>query len=207
LGAEIKESKIITPRRIWRWSRFILIKWNYEKPLATDDGFLCFIPKVNLNDIQVKALLAYLNSSFNQYYIETEGIKAGGGAGGIDIAQAERMPVLDTRKLSDEEVRKLANLFDKLEAKAGEIGGATEREQIEQLKPIIHEIDREIGKILELPDLEVYAIQNAVDQLVKRRIAGAGEVRRHAIRGEEEIPELEEFNELENRPQTTLDSF
>ena len=156
---------------------------------------------------QLKVLLAYLNSSFAQFYVETEGRYIALGPIGLEISQAERMPVLDPRKLSEKEIKGLADLFDKLEVKAREIEGATEREQIEQLKPIIHEIDREIGKILELPDLEVYAIQNAVDQLVKRRIAGAGEVRRHAIRGEEEIPELEEFNELENRHQATLDSF
>jgi len=150
--------------------------------------------------------LAYLNSSFTQFYVETEGRKSGGGALGLEISQAERMPVLDPRKLSHEEIKRLADLFDKLEAKAREIGGATERRQIEHLKPIIHEIDREIGGILGLSDLEVYAIQNAVNQLIERRIAGAGEVRRHAIRGEEEIPELEESKD-DNSNQTTLTGF
>ena len=118
------------------------------------------------------------------------------------------MPVLDPRKLKNEEIKRLANLFDKLEAKAREIGGATERRQIELLKPIIHEIDREIGKILGLSDFEVYAIQNAVDQMVERRIAGVRETRRHAIRGEEEIPELEETNEeVSGDNQATLTEF
>lgn len=199
----VKPAQILAVYQAWYKTRFALC----EFPVATYHAILCFFPKVELTKDQLKALLAYLNSSFAQFYVETEGRKSGGGIIALEISQAERMPVLDPRKLSDEEIRRLAELFDKLEVKAREIGGATEREQIEQLKPIIHEIDREIGKILELPDLEVYAIQNAVDQLVKRRIAGAGEVRRHAIRGEEEIPELEEFNELENRHQTTLDSF
>ena len=168
---------------------------------------ICLYPKVKLTNNQIKAILAYLNSSFIQFYIETEGRKSGGGVIALEISQAERMPVLDLRKISEEEIKGLADLFDKLEVKAREIGGATEREQIEQLKPIIHEIDREIGKILELPDLEIYAIQSAVDQLIERRIAGAGDVTRHAIRGEEEIPELEESDKPENGHQTTIDSF
>jgi len=51
--------------------------------------------------------------------------------------------------------------------------------------------------------LEIYAIQSAVDQLIERRISGAEDVTR--IRGEEEIHELEEYNE--NGNQTTIDSF
>ena len=204
---EVKPAQIVGIYESRYKSRFILLEGYCNKPMAIFHRMICLYPKEKLTNNQIKAILAYLNSSFAQFYVETEGRYIALGPIGLEISQAERMPVLDPRKLSEKEIKGLADLFDKLEVKAREIGGATEREQIEQLKPIIHEIDREIGKILELPDLEVYAIQNAVDQLVKRRIAGAGEVKRHAIRGEEEIPELEEFNELENRHQATLDSF
>jgi hypothetical protein len=200
----VKPAQILAVYQAWYKTRFALC----EFPVATYHAILCFFPKVELTKDQLKALLAYLNSSFAQFYVETEGRKSGGGIIALEISQAERMPVLDPRKLNDDEVKRLAELFDKLESKAREIGGATERDQIEQLKPIIHEIDREIGKILGLSDLEVYAVQNAVDQLIERRIAGAGEVRRHAIRGEEEIPELEESDEeISNSNQTTLTEF
>ncbi|RLG01980.1 MAG: hypothetical protein DRN49_00165 [Thaumarchaeota archaeon] len=195
-----KPAVILTTYYTWHKTRFVLCNF----PVVVDPDILCFFQKVELTKEQLKALLAYLSSSFTQFYVETEGRKSGGGALGLEISQAERMPVLDPRKLSDEEIKKLANLFDKLEAKAREIGGATERRQIDQLRPIIHEIDREIGKIPELPDFEVYAIQNAVDQMVERRIAGAGEVTRHAIRGDEEIPELEEKSDDENEDQKQL---
>lgn len=116
--------------------------------------------------------------------------------------------VLDPRKLDDEEVESLANLFDKLKAKARGIGGATEKKQIEELKPIIHEIDREIGKILRLSDLDVYEIQNAMEQLIKRRAASSEKVKRHIIKGEEEIPELKKpIDEQKDKAQLTLDSF
>ena len=179
-----------------------------EFPVATYHAILCFFPKVELTKEQLKVLLAYLNSSFAQFYVETEGRYIALGPIGLEISQAERMPVLDPRKLSHKEIKRLANLFDKLEAKAREIGGATERGQIELLKPIIHKIDREIEKILRLSDLEVYAIQNAVDQMVERRVSGAREIRRHTITGEEEIPDLEENESDEiNDSQTVLDMF
>ena len=117
------------------------------------------------------------------------------------------MSVLDPRKLSDDEIKRLSYLFDKLESKAREIGGASEKGQIEQLKPIIHEIDREIAKILNIPDLEVHYIQNTVEQLINRRISATGEVRRGAIRGEEEIIELEPEESNEDESQTALNDF
>jgi len=204
---EVKPAQIVGIYESWHKSRFFLLEWSCNRPLAIFHRMICLYPKKKQTNDEIKAILAYLNSSFTQFYIETEGRKSGGGVIALEVSQAEKMPVLDPRKLSDEEVRRLADLFDKLEAKAREIGGATEREQIVELKPIIHEIDREIGKILGLSDLDVYGIQNAVDQLIERRIAGAREVRRHTIRGEEEIPELEESDKPENRHQTTLDSF
>jgi len=52
----------------------------------------------------------------------------------------------------------LAQKFDKLEAEARKIGGASEKEQVERLKSKIYEIDRLIGKILGLNDEKVEAI-------------------------------------------------
>jgi len=195
----VKPAKILAVYQAWYKTRFVLC----EFPVATYHAILCFIPKIELKKDQLKALLAYLNSSFAQFYVETEGRRSGGGIIALEISQAERMPVLDPRKLSKEEIDKLAKLFDKLEAKARAIGGASEREQIERLKPIIYEIDKEIGKILGLSEFEVYEIERSVEQLIERRIAGAGGVRRSAIRGEE----VETNEERENNNQATLDEW
>jgi len=204
---KVKPAQIIGVYEGWHRCRFILINWSFDKPLAVFHRMLCLYPKHELNELQIKALLSYLNSSFSQFYIETEGRKSGGGVIALETSQAERMPVLDPRKLSDEEVKVLASLFDKLESKAREIGGATTKEQIEQLKPIINEIDRVIGYILGLSDFEIYEIQNTVDKLIERRIAGVRDVKRSAIRGEEEIPELENHENKPSNNQATLSDF
>ncbi|MCS7384835.1 MAG: N-6 DNA methylase, partial [archaeon GB-1867-097] len=121
----VKPAQILAVYQAWYKTRFALC----EFPVATYHAILCFFPKVELTKDQLKALLAYLNSSFAQFYVETEGRKSGGGIIALEISQAERMSVLDPRKLSEEEIKGLADLFDKLEVKAREIGGATEREQ------------------------------------------------------------------------------
>jgi len=200
----VKPAQILAIRQARYKTRFALC----EFPVVTYDAILRFFPKVELTREQLKTLLAYFNSSFTQFYIEIEGRYIALGPIALEISQAERMPVLDPRKLSDEEVERLSTLFDRLESKAREIGGATKREQIEELKPVIHEIDREIGNILGLSDLDIYEIQNTVDQLIERRIVASGKVKRHVIKGEEEIPELEESEEnYENKSQLALNSF
>ena len=182
----VKPAKILAVRQARYKTRFVLC----EFPVVTYDAILCFIPKVKLKENQLKALLAYLNSSFAQFYVETKGRYIAQGPIALEISQAERMPVLDPRKLSKEEVDRLARLFDKLEAKARAIGGASEKEQIEKLEPIIYEIDKEIGEILGLSEFEVCEIEKMVEQLVERRVAGARRESRTIVKGEEEIPKL-----------------
>lgn len=186
----VRPAQILAVYQAWHKTRFTLC----EFPVATYHGILCFFPRnqVKLTKKQLKALLAYLNSSFAQFYIETEGRKSGGGIIALEISQAEKMPVLDPRKLSDKENQKLAFLFDTLEAKAREIGGATKREQIEKLEPILYRIDEEIAKILDIEEKEIRQIQETVKELINRRVSAARSVKRSAIRGEEPIVEIEE---------------
>jgi methylase of polypeptide subunit release factors len=201
----MKEAKILAVYQAWYKTRFALC----EFPVVTYHAILCFFPKVELTKEQIKALLAYLNSSFAQFYIETEGRKSGGGIIALEISQAEKMPVLDVRKLDDNEIEKLASLFDKLENEARKIGGASEKGQIEKLKPIIYEIDREIGKILGLSESEIKELQKTVDELIERRISASKEIKKGAIKGEEPIVELREENKTPktDENQKTLDEF
>jgi hypothetical protein len=70
------------------------------------------------------------------------------------------MPILDIRKLSDKQIAKLAPLFDKLESEARRIGGASEREQLEKLKPVIYEIDRVLAELLNIPEDVVKLVED-----------------------------------------------
>jgi hypothetical protein len=158
-------------------------------PIATSHQFITLIPRenVHLDELQLKALLAYLNSSFVQYYIEVRGTPAAKGPIGLEVSIARDMPILDIRKLSDKQIAKLAPLFDKLESEVRRIGGASEREQLEKLKPVIYEVDRVLAELLNIPEDVVKLVEDQVDMLVERRIAGSKEEKRESVRGETEV--------------------
>ena len=162
---------IIVPRRAWHKSRFTMCKF----PIATDDSLECLVTKkdIFLNEIQVKAMLAFLNSSFAQLYIEINGIKSPGGVIGFEGFMAREMPSLDVRKLTDGQLSSLAKLFDELEREARKIGGASTKEQIEKLKLKIHEIDRAVAEILGVKKEDVRDVQRKVDLMVERRVSAA----------------------------------
>ncbi|MGQ9788984.1 MAG: hypothetical protein ACUVQM_06790, partial [Candidatus Hadarchaeaceae archaeon] len=122
-------------------------------------------------------LLAYLNSSLAQVYVETKGRKSPGGIIGFEINIARKMPVLDVRKMSDKQLKSLAQLFDELEREARKIGGASTREQIEKLKPKIYKIDRAVAEILGIKDEDVTNFQRQVDLMVERRVSAAKKAR------------------------------
>lgn len=94
------------------------------------DALIVLIPKpgLYLDKNRLEALLAYLNSSFCQYYIEIHGRYIAKGPIALEVNIARDMPILDVRKLSGMQIHELAYLFDKLESEARRIGGASEKE-------------------------------------------------------------------------------
>jgi type I restriction-modification system DNA methylase subunit len=189
-------------------TRFMLCRF----PVAMYDALIALIPKpeASLTDGQIKALLAYLNSSLTQYYIETRGRYIAKGPIGLEVDMVREMPILDVRKLPDGLVAELASLFDRLEAEARRIGGASEKEQLEKLKPIIYEIDRTLAKLLDIPEEAVKIFEEQVDMLVERRVAGSKEERRESVRGESEVKLKPPRRRRRTEPQsnsTPLDHF
>ncbi|MFP3131305.1 MAG: N-6 DNA methylase [Nitrososphaeria archaeon] len=178
---EVVEAPIFAIYQAWHKTRFMRSYFN----VAMYHGLISLIPKVKLSEEQIKAFLAYLNSSFSQYYIETHGRRSGGGIIALEVNIAKEMPILDMRKLSDEQVKVLAKKFDELEAEARKIGGASESEQVEKLKPKIYEIDAEIGKILKVPQDVIIQVQESVELLIDRRVSGAKEAMPETVKGEE----------------------
>ena len=156
-----------------------------------DPDFIVFIPRegVSLTGGQLKALCAYLNSSFVQLYLEAEGRVPGGlGPIAIEVSHASELPVIDPRKLAKRAVEELASLFDRLEREARRLGGADRRENIMELwDTVIAEIDAKVAEVLGLPpDLAVRARELA-KAMMERRLARAREARPRAIKGEEEL--------------------
>ena len=180
---EVVETPIFAIYQAWYKTRFTLCKF----PVAMYHGLVTLIPKpeVSLTNEQVKALLAYLNSSFIQYYIEIHGRRSGGGIIALEVNMAREMPIIDVRKLSNKHVKVLAEKFDELETEARRIGGASEKEHIEKLKPKIYEIDVEVGRILDVPEDIIRQVQESVEALIERRISSAKEIAPETVKGEE----------------------
>ncbi|MBA7653336.1 hypothetical protein ES703_61184 [subsurface metagenome] len=162
---------IFTIFRAWRKTRFMLCKF----PAVLDQALMSFTLKksIFINETQGKALLAYLNSSFAQFYVENNGLKTPSGIIQLDVSKAREMPVLDVRKLNDKQLSLLAKLFDELEREARKIGGASRREEIEKLKPKIYEINRTVAGLLGIKDEDVKNVEAQVDLMVERRVSVA----------------------------------
>jgi hypothetical protein len=207
LGGVI-ETPIIASYYAQYWHRFALTTYN----IACDADIITFVPRqgIAFNSEELKALLAYLNSSFTKLYLEANGRSTGGGALAIEANVLNNMLILDVKKLPREDVERLARMFDRLEAEARGLGGADEVENafgselareltgktnvkagIQGLfNTVIKEIDYEVARILGLEHL-VETVRAMVLELVRRRLARAREAKREAIKGTEELPKIE----------------
>jgi len=199
----VVEAPIYIARGAQYWIRFVLAKFQ----CALDDRILALIPRqgVQFDEVELKALLAYLNSSFTQLQAEVIGRSTGGGMIELDVRPLSTFLVLNVKALPREDVAKLAQLFDKLESEARRLGGADEAENVfgselareftgradvkagiqGLFNTVIKEIDYEVAKILGLEHL-VETIRTLVLELVRRRLSRAREAKREAVRGSEE---------------------
>jgi len=190
------------------WMRFVLARFQ----CALDHRILALIPRqgVQFDEVELKALLAYLNSSFAQLQAEAMGRSTGGGMIELDVRALSSFLVLDVRRLPRGDVERLAQLFDKLESEARRLGGADLAENVygsdlareltgrTDVRPgiqglfntVIREIDYEVARILGLEHL-VEPIRALVLAMTRRRLSRAGEARREALRGSEELPRVE----------------
>jgi hypothetical protein len=174
---------------------------------ALDHRILALIPRqgIRFNEVELKALLAYLSFSFTQLQAEAMGRVAGGVALlELDVRPLSSLLVLDVKRLPRGDVERLAQLFDKLESEARRLGGADSAENVygselareltgrTDVRPgiqglfntVIREIDYEIARILGLEHL-VEPIRALVLAMAKRRLMRSQEARREAILGEE----------------------
>ena len=203
----VVETPIIASRYAQYWHRFALLMYK----TACDDDIMTFVPRqgISFNVEELKALLAYLNSSFTKLYLEANGRSTGGGALAIEASILSDLPILDVKKLPRGDVEKLAQLFDRLEAEARRLEGVDEVENVfgselakeltgrSDVKPgveglfntVIREIDHEVARILGLENL-VEPVRAVVLEMARRRLSRAGEAKREAVKGTEELLEL-----------------
>jgi len=200
-----------------------------EMPLATYHGIITFIPKVRvrvgnwvfdpgeyrniigevnrnveLDEVEVKALLAYLNSTFNWLWLEQSSRRTGGGVLALEINIAKELPILNVKAIDRGKVEELARLFDELETEARKLMGLKpvtndppddeEEEEsgrdrqrklrmFRQLRSVFSKIDREIADILGLKvaylDISVEdVLWDQAWEMLERRVRGAERVAR-----------------------------
>lgn len=178
------------------WVRFVMPDSSY----ALDNRIIAFIPKkntTNFSTLELKALLAYLNSSFTQLQAEAMGRVAGGVALlEVDVKPLSNFMVLNVSKIDKPSLYSLARLFEALEAEARRLGGADTASSIygdslRRVVPgwkhtsgeglfntIIREIDSEVASILGLEGMES-EVRTAVLKMASRRLARARPPRFH----------------------------
>jgi len=197
--------------------QFFLVK----TPLATYHAIITFIPEVRvkvsnwvfdpgeykgivrevdsnveLDEVEVKALLTYLNSTFNWLWLEQNARYIAKGPLGLEVNIAERMPIPNVKAIDRGRVEELAKLFDELEVEARKLMGLkpvtinppgdeeSERKEEEEeegygklwmfkeLRPIFREIDSKIAEILGI-NVDVDALWDEAWEMMERRIKGA----------------------------------
>lgn len=181
---EAEYAPIFTSRRAQYSHRFVYT----GIPLAFDDGLITFKPKNGrkLTLVQLKASLAFLNSSFSKLLVEVHGRSTGGGLIELDTKSAGELPLLNVRKANKKDVKDLAHLFEKLESQSREVGGAETQDKLKKLGKVIEEIDGRIVKILGLDENLAKEVRELIDVLSERRISRARRAKPETVRGEEE---------------------
>jgi type I restriction-modification system DNA methylase subunit len=180
-----------------------------ELPVASDDSFVAFIPKVRvegysldqitstlgklvnrkkkareiLNEVEknskielsikeLKALVAYLNSTLVWNWLEFNGRAVAGGPLHIDLSTARNIPIPNLKTLKEKDIEDLARLFDELDAEARKHKGAKKLlEVLNYLKPIKQQIDKKICEIYGL-NIDVEALWQLTIGMMERRVLG-----------------------------------
>jgi type I restriction-modification system DNA methylase subunit len=143
---------------------------------------------VELNEVELKAILAYLNSTFNWLWLEQNARYIAKGPLGLEVNVVERMPIPDVKRLDKNYVNDLAKLFDDLDStarqfinkssissdsKEGEEEGGAKLEMFKALRPIFRAIDNKVSEVLGLT-VDVDELWNYAWEMMERRIKGAG---------------------------------
>jgi hypothetical protein len=161
-------------------------------------------PSIELDEIEIKALLAYLNSTFNWLWLEQKARYIAKGPLGLEVQVIEDMPIPNIKSIDRRHVEDLAQLFEKLEFSARSIMGDSSNESVSEeeegvrklemfkkLRPIFREIDSKIAEILKI-NVNVDELWNSAWEMMRRRVEGAGRKLRPGAEIEIEIKEEKE---------------
>jgi len=148
-------------------------------------------PNIILDEVELKALLAYMNSTFNWLWLEVTGRRTGGGIIALEPKTVgEEMPILNVKAIDRKYVKELAELFDKLEESAREViqtisrtkgrrseedFSGTKFEMFKKLRPVFKRIDEKIVEILDI-NVNIDVLWEGAYRMMERRVKGARKV-------------------------------
>jgi|GEM_PF-6864678 len=201
----ITKTPLFTSRRAQYRHRFVIM--DAEK-CSLDDGFITLKPTQKLTKEELIAECAYLNSDISNLFVELYGRSTGGGLIELDAKTTGRLPILDLKKLTQNQIVELNLLFKELEDETRRIGGSETQEHLEKLHFIYEKINSKIAEILDLDKEFVEKIKQVRRILSDRRIARIMMAKPESIKGEEKpkiVPPLKKkrkkLDEM-NRPLT-----
>jgi hypothetical protein len=163
---DVEPAPIFAIRGTQHRPRFILSDF----PVGLDDRLVALIPKIALREQQLKALVASLNSAFTQLQIEVTCRTTGGGMAELDLRHTAELLVPNVTQLPSETVAALAKLFEMLEEKTRQLGGADKETHLAALAPIFAKIDAKLAERIGLPQPLLRRMQGLVSTLAQRRL-------------------------------------
>jgi type I restriction-modification system DNA methylase subunit len=153
-------------------------------------AIVTYLPKENLSELELKAILAFLNSSLSQLHVEIEGRATALGLIALEVTQAEEIPIPDVKKLPKEQLEKLAETFDALEGVTRSIGGANTLNCVKALEPQFERIDSTVAEIFGFPDDLIKRARDLVTLLMERRLARTKLATPELLKSEERALEM-----------------
>lgn len=164
---------------------------------ATEDRPAIYFSEVRLFHDQTfysitsskKVVASLLNSTLTNFFfreiLSGAGTALGLGALWSAVYEAANLPILDFKKLSNTQIKKINKIFDKLASRPvgsvfEEIGASSQKEvSLNGVKPDRRKLDEIImGEVLGLTDKEQEEVYKAVIDLVRSRIQRAKSVKR-----------------------------
>ncbi len=176
---EVRDGAFFSSRYAQYRRRFVALKTD----AALDDDFLVFARKARLRTEQERAVLACLNSSLGQVYVEIQGRTTGGGMASMEVEHASSLRVPDVRTLTGRQVRDLVSALDSLEAAARKQGGAHDRDTEERLSKEFDDLDAAVAEVIGLSGREMKKTKELWKALAARRTARASEPTPETVRG------------------------
>lgn len=178
---DVRPSDFFSSRYSQYRRRFIVA----TTPVALDDDFLAFAKKGNLSRSRTKAVVAALNSTLAQAFVEMRGRTTGGGMVSMEVKHAANLPIPDVRKLPPPTLEGLSDALDSLETAARSLGGAQTQEAIAELDKEYERLDRAVARAIGLSADGMARLRTAWKALLERRIARASEPSPETVKGVE----------------------